>query len=558
MKSSPFIYALGPAIFTGVAGAGWEFVQNGTSGVLALETIIVSPTLAVFFDFATTGDPLMINNHSAWGGLWNLETNEVTALDVVSDTFCASGGLLSNGTMVSVGGNLNFVGGTSPGSDGRMGLRIFEPCASPSGEGCTLYDDPETVHLTENRWYPTTLRIFDGSLMVVGGIHEVTPFYNTDPVNNFEFFPAKDGTIPRPSAFLERSLPSNLFPRAFALPDGKVFMVANNQSIIYDIEANTETILPDIPNGVRVTNPFDGTATLLPLSPPLYIPEILVCGGTNTSDQIPAANLSSQHPASDQCSRISLTAAGIKKGWEVEHMLEGRMMPEMILLPSGEVLIINGAQTGYAAMSGVHDAVGNSNADNPALTPSLYNPSAPLGQRISNKGLPATEIPRMYHSTASLTPSGNILIAGSNPNLDVNTTVKFSTEYRVEYLNPPYISLDRPMLAGVPSKIAFNSNFTVQVTIPDHVGSHPVIKVALMDLGFSSHGFHSSSRLVWLEAALSHNHKSLEISSPPNNRVYPPGPAYIFLTVGDKTSAGIHVMVGSGASPPVPDQGRRI
>jgi hypothetical protein len=49
--------------------------------------------------------------------------------------------------------------------------------------------------------------------MVVGGIHEVTPFYNTDPVNNFEFFPAKDGTIPRPSAFLERSLPSNLFPR---------------------------------------------------------------------------------------------------------------------------------------------------------------------------------------------------------------------------------------------------------------------------------------------------------------------------------------------------------
>ncbi|KAF7339055.1 Copper radical oxidase [Mycena venus] len=561
MKSSLFIYALCalcPAIFTRVAGAGWEFIQNGTSGVLALETIIVSPTLAVFFDFATTGDPLQINNHSAWGGLWNLETNEVTALNVVSDTFCASGGLLSNGTMVSVGGNLNFVGGTSPGIDGRMGLRIFEPCASPSGEGCTLYDDPDTVHLTENRWYPTTLRIFDGSLMVVGGIHEVTPFYNTDPVNNFEFFPAKDGTVPRPSAFLERSLPSNLFPRAFALPDGKVFMVANNQSIIYDIEANTETILPDIPNGVRVTNPFDGTATLLPLSPPLYIPEILVCGGTNASDQIPVANLSSQDPASDQCSRITLTAAGIKKGWEVEHMLEGRMMPEMILLPSGEVLIINGAQTGYAAIAGVHDAVGNSNADNPVLTPSLYNPSAPLGQRISNKGLPATEIPRMYHSTASLTPSGNILIAGSNPNLDVNTTVKFSTEYRVEYLNPPYMSLDRPTLTGVPSKIAFNSNFTAQVTIPDHVGSHPVIKVALMDLGFSSHSFHSSSRLVWLEATLSHDHKLLEISSPPNNRVYPPGPAYIFLTVGDTTSAGIHVMVGSGASPPVPDQGRRI
>ena len=49
-------------------------------------------------------------------------------------------------------------------------------------------------------------------------------------------------------------------------------MVANNQSIIYDIEANTETILPDIPNNVRVTNPIDGSAILLPLSPPDYVP----------------------------------------------------------------------------------------------------------------------------------------------------------------------------------------------------------------------------------------------------------------------------------------------
>ena len=58
-------------------------------------------------------------------------------------------------------------------------------------------------------------------------------------------------------------------------------MVANNQSIIYDIETNTETPLPEIPNGVHVTNPMDGSAILLPLSPPLYIPEVLVCGGSN-------------------------------------------------------------------------------------------------------------------------------------------------------------------------------------------------------------------------------------------------------------------------------------
>jgi hypothetical protein len=98
------VYALFAAIFSGtlVTGAGWEFVQNGTSGILALEAIIVSPTLALFFDFSQTGGPLMINGHSAWGALWNLETNQPTALDLVSDTFCASGGLLSNGTMVCI------------------------------------------------------------------------------------------------------------------------------------------------------------------------------------------------------------------------------------------------------------------------------------------------------------------------------------------------------------------------------------------------------------------------------------------------------------------------
>ena len=108
--------------------------------------------------------------------------------------------------------------------------------------------------------------------------------------------------------------------RVLALPDGRVFMVANNQTIIYDIEANTETILPDIPNNVRVTNPIDGSAILLPLSPPDFVPEVLVCGGSHKSDLTPPEELTSQDPASTQCSRITLTPEGIARGWAVEHM----------------------------------------------------------------------------------------------------------------------------------------------------------------------------------------------------------------------------------------------
>ena len=99
---------------------------------------------------------------------------------------------------------------------GNQAIRIFEPCASPTGEGCTVFEDPATLHLLAKRWYPTAIRIFDGSLLIVGGTHVNAAFYNVDPENSYEFFPPKEDTV-RPSAFLERSLPSNLFPRCVSL-----------------------------------------------------------------------------------------------------------------------------------------------------------------------------------------------------------------------------------------------------------------------------------------------------------------------------------------------------
>ena len=154
-------------------------------------------------------------------------------------------------------------------------------------------------------------------------------------------------------------------------------------------------------------------------------------------------------------------------------MLEPRVMPELVHLPNGQVLITNGARSGYAAIDQVQDPIGGSNADHPVFTPSLYSPDLPLGQRISNEGMPTTDIPRVYHSSVTLTPQGNFLIAGSNPNAQtvVGPDVKFPSEFRVQTLDPPFMFVDRPKILSMPAKLPFGANVTVPISLPDELSS---------------------------------------------------------------------------------------
>lgn len=91
--------AISVSPLSGLAQPSWKFVQNGTSGMVALESIFINPNLAVIFDRATNG-PLQIDGHAAWGALWNMKTNQPTPLRLISDAFCGTAGFLSNGTLV--------------------------------------------------------------------------------------------------------------------------------------------------------------------------------------------------------------------------------------------------------------------------------------------------------------------------------------------------------------------------------------------------------------------------------------------------------------------------
>lgn len=451
--------------------SGWTLTQIGSTGVNAMQLAIISDSHALIVD-KVEHNPLVINGHPAWGALYNLRTHSVKPLSMQSNSFCAGGSFLGNGTMLNVGGNPvveDFTAPTDFGDvDGIQAVRLLHPCDSEDVDGCNIIDDPSRIHLASPRWYATVVRISDGSVMVIGGSIK-GGWMNNATVNNptIEYYPPKsDSGIPVYSPFLASTLNSNLFPAAFSISNGYIFLAANNDVVLYDWQTNNELRLPPIPNGVRVTYPLSGTVLLLPLSPETgYTSEILVCGGSSIDDTRPSWEISSQEPASAQCSRIVLTEEGIARGWEVEYMPQARVMPDAVLLPTGQVVIVNGAEAGIAGYGNVQSQVGNSNADRPTLTPLLYEPRAPVDQRFSSEGMPTSDIPRMYHSVATLTPNGDIMIAGSNPNLD-RSEMMFGTEYRVEWLKPPYMSQDRPIILGMNAdekKLGFGQQVVMRV-----------------------------------------------------------------------------------------------
>ena len=136
--------------------------------------------------------------HPAWGTSYDLSTNVATPMAVGSNTFCAGGTTLANGSWVVFGGNqaVTYNGtavdskiynptGTNPydNSDGGAAIRMLEPCDDDS---CAWQEGSAALTMTVslglqtslegslikyqgNRWYPAVEKLGDGSVIVLGG-----------------------------------------------------------------------------------------------------------------------------------------------------------------------------------------------------------------------------------------------------------------------------------------------------------------------------------------------------------------------------------------------------
>ena len=215
-------------------------------------------------------------------------------------------------------------------------------------------------------------------------------------------------------------------------------------------------------------------------------------------------------------------------------MIQGRTMGQFIILPDGTLLVVNGGENGtagYAQATGQTPNYGNmaygmSLAAGPIGQPAIYNPNAPAGSRWSNTGLSSSNIARLYHSSAILLPDGSVMIAGSNPNVDVNTSTIYPTQYQAEYFYPPYFSATaRPQPSGIPNTLSYGGQF-FNITIPagSYSGSANAAAgnttVVLSRGGFTTHAMNMGQRYLQLNNTYTINSDSsitLHVAQVPPN-----------------------------------------
>ncbi|XVE54234.1 hypothetical protein DITRI_Ditri03aG0064000 [Diplodiscus trichospermus] len=449
--------------------------------------------------------------HSILLDIW---TAKIRPLRLKYDTWCSSGALDVNGRLVSTGGYNN-------GSDT---VRILDICPT-----CEWQEYPGA--LGNGRWYATQVTLGDGSFMVFGGRNFPT----------YEFVPAEGQRNTQaqvfPFKFLAEThdpVENNLYPFVYLSTDGNLFIFANNRSIL--LHPKTHHIIhefPVLPGGAR-NYPASGSSCLLPITlqpdeTRKFIPaEVLICGGS-THEAFALADLTRPKvfvSASKDCARIDITKRNGK--WKIQSMPSPRLMGDAVILPTGDVLLINGAKSGSAGWDDARD---------PNFTPVLYR-ARRGGSKFTE--LKPSKIARMYHSSAALLPDGKVLIAGSNTNPGYMDDALFPTEVRVEKFSPHYFdsSLEKFRVDIVPEKSAYKvkygEKFWVQIRGPDEELDEQKLQVTFYYPAFTTHGISMNQRLVQLgivqvlknAGPKTHN---IVLQAPIHGNIAPPGYYMLFV-----------------------------
>jgi hypothetical protein len=209
----------------------------------------------------------------------DINTHSAQTMEVLTNTFCASGMHLPNGSYATFGGNsaigpLGATGSVNSGAydttyqdyDGRKSIRILNPCTSAndmSSTQCQWFDNAAVLSMQKQRWYSAAEALGDGTIALIGGfvsggyINRNTP--NTDPEYEggaaeptYEFYPSRGAATVM--NFMITTSGLNSYAHTYLMPSGNMLIQANistsmsylatNGDLSYTFHQSSGTLIP--------------------------------------------------------------------------------------------------------------------------------------------------------------------------------------------------------------------------------------------------------------------------------------------------------------------------
>jgi hypothetical protein len=378
--------------------------------------------------------------------------------------------------------------------------------------------------LNHGRWYPTCTTLPDGGILIISGAYKA----GGGAINNtYEIFDPKKPQDKRPVYDIGTEIggdfgpgcgPVDMYPFVYVVPGGRLFVHSAYTTRFLKIakKAGTWTKGYDANMKWSRTYPYQGTSVLLPLEldfkGDLKSATVAIIGGSGKNANI------------DTLASSSIETMNVMDKdplWtEEKDMPRPRVMPDAVLLPDGNVLIVSGSHQGRGD--------GPNGSRNPELEVDLWDPKKKAFTTMARM-----RTPRLYHATAILLPDARVLVTGK---CKVYNTCPYDyPEHRGEVFTPPYLHAGtRPEIDKVPAVIdKGGEKFTITLL---KTKAADIRSVVLVRPSAATHSFNMEQRVVSLYFEPSG--ETLQALAPLNNTVVPPG--YYMLFVVSKSGVPSH------------------
>lgn len=378
------------------------------------------------------------------------------------------------------------------------------------GEG--IGDHPPTAR----RWYPTVTRMPDGKVMVSSGLEQFNPHYYNLSVEVYdERTPENPWTVLSSHGSAPGVIRPFQYTHVFVVPDPptpleELVMIGDPGGLrFYSVSLAANQRDPWSTPAHDFREPWlDGEAissVLLPFDDPGSSSEqvsskLLVVGGEDARDRSP-----------NQVDFYDL----VEQRWD-DPLDVGlaRMHASTVLLPDGNVLLVNGVQgNGGSEIDTTHAQLVEPNKRQVCFGSSWNDPRG------------SDPWPRGYHNVAALLPDGRVFVGGGGRSNNICPMLEERPDFR--YYSPPYLfrKEPRPRFFGrVPLCVEFGELFDISYANE----GYPIDQVALLGPGSMTHAIDMNQRYVRLKIVRADG-QTARLRAPRDGYIAPPGPYYMFL-----------------------------